>query len=224
MLSLKSLDSIFSVLNQKTTYLVLRNYEGFYDSVLLDNHADIDILCDIKDKKKLIDLLVAEPRFDKNDGIHYRFQVSSGWIPIDIRSVGDGYYDLNWEKNMLKNRELDSRGFYHMSSEDYFWSLLYHALYHKGNISDEYYDRLAQLKPHLFPASKEQLMEQLDVYMRTNEYYYTIAKDKYLWYHFSDLCNGRIKAYPFYKAKKFAAKCREYAYRTILRRKVNANK
>lgn len=201
---------VFETLNRNVSYLVLRNHEGFYKSILLENHADIDILCEKKDRKKIICLLGAVPRLQRKDNIHYKILISSVCIPIDIRVVGDGYYDKKWESDMLHDRKYDSREFFYMNDEDYFWSLLYHALYHKGHLSNEYRTRLERLKPELFPATDSDLELKLSNFMSAHDYYYTIAKDRYLWYHFSDICKNRIHAYPLYRLKIFFLKCYEF--------------
>ena len=208
-------EEMFSELNHQFVYLVLRNYEKFYASILLDRHADIDVLCKKSDKKKIVCFLEAEPRLDKDDGIHYRILIDSEYVPLDMRCVGDGYYDKEWEVDMLAHRQLDSRGFYHMSMDDYFWSLLYHALYHKGKISEEYYLRLQGIKPSLFPATQGELEVALSSFMEKKGYYYIIARDRYLWYHFTDHCKGKIRAYPFYKVDIFLLKCKEYLARKL---------
>lgn len=211
----ESAKSVFEELNRNITYLVIRNYEGFYESVLLDNHADIDILCKKKDRKKIIRLLEAVPRLERKDSIHYKILISSEYIPIDLRVVGDGYYDKKWELDMLLNREYDVRGFFHMSKDDYFWSLLYHALYHKGHLSSEYQIRLKQIKPELFSVSDSDLELQLSEFMRSHDYWYTIAKDRYLWYHFTNVCKDRIRVYPLYRSKMFFLKCYEFAMKKL---------
>lgn len=208
---------IFSELNKKYSYLVIRNHEEFYDSILMGNHADIDILCSRYDRKAIVHFLDAKPRLIRNDGIHYQIKICSELIPLDIRCVGDGYYDSNWENDMLNSRILDPRGFYCMDKDNYFWSLLYHAIYHKGKISDEYLLRLKVMKPDLFPSTSEQLCEKLHDYMLNHNYFYTIAHDRYLWYYFSEYCDGRIRAYPFYNTKQFIVKCYEYAKNKLKR-------
>ena len=93
--------AVFQTLNENFTYLVLRNFELFYNSILMDSHADIDLLCYKKDKKAIVKLLDAQPRLNRDDGIHYQITIAQEVIPIDLRWVGDGYYDATWEQNML---------------------------------------------------------------------------------------------------------------------------
>ena len=215
----KSAEQVFAALNDNFPYLVIRNFEDFFDSLLMDNHADIDLLCNKKDRRKIIRLLGAEPRLDRDDGIHFQFQVASQQIPLDIRYDGDGYYDKNWEREMLRSRILDARGFYRMNTNEYFWSLLYHALYHKGTLSEEYLSRLERMKPELFPADQSGLEIHLSGFMQQHRYYYTISKDHYLWYHFTDLCKRRIRAYPLYPVYYFRLFCQEFIAQKTGKRK-----
>lgn len=210
----KSAEEVFLALNTNYRYIVIRNYEGFYKSIILDNHADIDLLCQKGDKKAIVEFLGAKPRLNKEDGIHYCFKIGKELIPLDLRCTGDGYYDKNWENHMLSFRILDSRGFYCMNTEDYFWSLLYHALYHKGEISEEYKQRLKELKPEV----KGNLEEALSIYMRKNNYHYTISRDRYLQYHFTKLCDGRIRAYPFYYVKQFLRREKRILYKIFIKK------
>lgn len=205
-----SAKSLFNMMNNEYEYLIIRNFEGFFESILLDSHADIDILINPKDRKKLVRSLGAVPRLEKNDGIHYKVLIANDYIPFDIRTVGDGYYDKKWEESMLLNKEYNDVGFFQMNETDYYWSLLYHSLYHKGKISEEYHERLRTISANNEEYTDFELEQMLSDYMNTNGYFYTISKDKYLWYHFSEICMGRIRSYPLYPVKKFIINCKEY--------------
>lgn len=211
--------TLFETLNENYAYLVIRNFETFYDSILMDSHADIDILCHREDKKAIVQLLDAKPRLEKEDGIHFQIQIAHETVPMDVRCTGDGYYDTRWEKQMLSDRVLDSRGFYRMDQENYFWSLLYHALYQKGYISEEYFSRLESMKPSCFPANATELEASLSTFMQENDYYYTIGRDPFLWYHFTECCKGRIRAYPLYKIKRLMIHCREFISNKLTKRR-----
>ena len=203
---------VFVGLNEEVECLIIRNFEGYYQSITNDDHSDIDLLCKKEDRSKVIEYLNAIPRLDKNDGIHYKFMINNVWVPLDIRYVGDGYFDKSWALQMLKTRVYDDRGFYIMNNENYFWSLLYHSLYHKGKISNDYMQRLQQLNSDIGMASPEVLEKELYNFMSRNNYYYTTSKDRYLWYFFGDICKGRIKYYPGYRFRLFVIKCKEYLF------------
>lgn len=205
-----SAKELFEYLNQNIEYLVIRNHEGFFDSILLDSHADIDLLINFQDRKRLISGLGATPRLERKDNIHFKVLVNGEFIPIDIRTVGDGYYDKKWEQCMLRERVFNDVGFYHMDNENYFWSLLYHSLYHKGFISKEYKIRLAKLYLNEMIDDINLLEERLACYMMEKGYYYSISKDKYLWYHFGEKCKGKIHAYPLYPFVKLTMHFKDF--------------
>lgn len=205
-----SAEQVFVSLNDHFEYLVIRNFENFYDELYSDTHADIDLLCRKNDKNNIVKHLGAVPRLKKEDGIHYQFLIGELSIPLDLRCVGDGYYDTRWEKHMLDMRIKDLKGFYKMDDENYFWSLLYHALYHKGKISEEYMERLQRLRPQYFYADQTMLEQKLAAYMLSHDYFYTKGVDTHMWYHFSDSCKKRMKIDPRYYLHIFSKMIKEY--------------
>jgi len=85
------LGQAFEALNRECSYLVLRNFEQFRESAFLAGHDDMDLLCD--DRAKLRGTLRATARFARDGGVHCTVSIGSVKIPVDIRTVGDGYYD-----------------------------------------------------------------------------------------------------------------------------------
>ena len=70
-------------------------------------------------------------------------------VTFDIRSYCDNYYDTKWIRSMLARRKLDPRGFYVLDDENYFYSLLYHAVAHKKVVSKTYAPILNKLSMQL---------------------------------------------------------------------------
>ncbi len=92
--------------------------------------------------------------------------------------VGDGYYDINWQRSMLKNRVRNPLGFYVMSDEDYFYSLAYHAIYQKkAGLSEEYRERLAEMRPECKDYQQANYIKALHEYMLRHGYFYTHTVD-----------------------------------------------
>lgn len=183
----------FASINNICTYLVLRNFEQFYEDLLMEGHNDVDVLCKShRDRRKMVKALGAVPRLTKDNGTHYRFLCQGKWIDLDIRCVGDGYYDSRWQKEMLRRRVYDARGFYRMDEENYFYSLLYHGLYQKDSLSDEYAGRLRQMQRSLKKDLRvtEQTVsgmeKQLTDFMRQRNYCYTKTRDHYITLHFPE--------------------------------------
>ncbi|MBR4720595.1 MAG: hypothetical protein IK057_02405 [Clostridia bacterium] len=166
-----SLKAFFDVLNEKSNYVVLRNYENFADSLLTDEHPDIDILCDNRDV--LLSVSKSEPRHE-NDKIHRKILVDNKEVDLDVRYVGDGYYDTKWERELLSNRRLYNGLCYVLTEEYYYYSLLYHALIQKFKISDDYISRLKNMAEKCGISGDEALsIDTLQNYMRKHGYSFT---------------------------------------------------
>lgn len=134
----ESLDCFFETIASED-YLVLRNYEEFASASFLKNHPDVDLLC--RDAHALARNANAFPKGDREDGIHYAITIKGQKIPVDLREVGDRYYDPEWADALLHEREKHGTYFV-MQQTDYFYTLLYHALFHKKDISEDYLYRL----------------------------------------------------------------------------------
>ena len=140
-----SIKSVFETLNKsECNYVVLRNFENMdSDEIFIKDHEDIDFLTD--DRKKLINLLNAKSRRFIDNGIHYFILLNNVKVKIDIREVGDCYYDPKWEIDMLKNKVMSDLGCYVMDARNYFYSLTYHALLQKNNLSEDYKTKLLEM-------------------------------------------------------------------------------
>lgn len=176
-----NIEDAFSQLNEKCKYLILRNFEEFFSDILVEGHNDIDVLCASKrDRKIMLSILGAVPRIGIDNGIHYKFMFKGKEIALDIRTVGDGYYDERWQKEMIENRKYNKIGFYTMNSEDYFYSLVYHAIYQKHSFSEEYHTRLQKMNPEMCTFTQQQFEKVLFEFMCRNNYYYTKTYDHYV--------------------------------------------
>lgn len=169
-----SLHEFFETLNDNIEYIILRNYETFAQESLLDEHSDIDLLC--FDGIKMRDLLKGSPRYKRDDKIHYKICVNGKSIPVDIRTVGDGYYDAVWERKLLEQRIFIDMGFYVLNKEDYFYTLLYHALIQKYEIAEDYLVRLDAFANDIGIEFKYPLENILDSFMADNGYFYTYPR------------------------------------------------
>lgn len=143
-----SLEDFFHVLNEHVEYLVLRNFEELIEVGVNDDHPDIDLLC--QDSKQLIQYSGSITRTGKqNDLIHQKILIDGKTVSLDVRHVGDGYYDESWEKEMLEKRHLFHNMFYVMDEMNYYYSLLYHALIQKKAMKPDYQSRLETMKDRL---------------------------------------------------------------------------
>lgn len=203
----------FLLLNSSCNYLVLRNFENYFDDLFIPGHEDIDVLCASKeDARCMTKLLDAESRVGIDDGVHYRFLFHDKYVDLDIRTTGDGYYDKNWVEHMLSYKEYNTKGFYTMNNEDYYYSLIYHAFYQKNSVSDEYIQRLNEMAELTGFSCEKDYEIQLFDYMKQNKYYYTVPVDRSVICTFkkSRLCKPLVR-YPLsirYKRFSFLFKRR----------------
>lgn len=163
---------LFSVLNCATKYLVLRNFESLPNISSLN---DLDFLT--TKYQRLASALGVVQKATKP----YKGTVAIGGsvILVDIRFVGDAYYCSPWAVTMLRKRVCEQAVFT-PAPDDYFFSLLYHALVQKPTIEDKYKTKLFELAQTLQLAwfSEEILQNEqqsaaiLRGYMGAHGYYY----------------------------------------------------
>ena len=123
-----TVSEFFQKLNEmKINYVVLRWFENLPE---VGPDEDIDILAADEDIDLLSTLLVPYPYENAQ--------------PIDLYSVTGQrgtnycmlpYYQANLAEQILKKKQFQSDLFYVPSPEDYFYSLCYHAIYHKAEKS-----------------------------------------------------------------------------------------
>lgn len=169
-----SLREFFNVLNKNVEYVVLRNYEEFLEGEFNVAHPDIDILC--RDSKELIHFAESTTRTgNSKDLIHQQIMIGEKTVALDVRHVGDGYYDDLWEENMLNNRRIINNLCYVLDKENYYYSLLYHALIQKKSLSNDYKIRLEAMANRLFDEIKypPSSLEMLQNYMKEMNYHFT---------------------------------------------------
>ncbi len=184
----KSIRELFYVLNQTINYVVLRNFECLPDHYTMQDHGDIDLLVD--DYLAVSFITNARRVFKSRSRVLNKVKIQNEEVLFDFRYLGDNYFDQAWQKDVLTKRQLCVGGFYRPDPENYFYSLLYHALVHKRNVSQDYKKRLAaqaqgmrsvELTEDSFdpPAQAKGLLTQ---YMKDNSYVYTPPLDLSVYY------------------------------------------
>lgn len=175
----KSIYDALSSLNDVCNYIVLRNFENIEDT-LNSKHPDVDMLVDNQD------LVVRMLNAKKTSSISYRAQyivnIDGKKVNFDIRYIGDDYYHSNWAFNMLSCR-VKKHGFYIPDHENYFYSLLYHCLIHKDNVSKDYLGKITELQKQLYSSEsvlfndKIKQLEYLEEFLHEKKYIITEPKD-----------------------------------------------
>lgn len=175
--NIDDIQAVFESLPADCGYLIMRNWEGFYNDILIEGHNDIDVLCaNTKSRDQIVAAFFAKDI--SGNGFHYSFLYKGMDVTLDTRIVGDGYYDINWQKEMIANRVKNPLGFYVMTDEDYFYSLAYHAIYQKKDgLSDEYRIRLGEMKPECQDFKQEDFIRILHEYVLQHGYFYTHTVD-----------------------------------------------
>lgn len=173
----KSVEEFFLNANNSQPYIILRNFEEIGNGIiLLEGHEDIDFLC--ADSKLFIEALGIKQRYWYKDKIHGIVKISGKWVKVDIREVGDRYYDENFEKNMLENRVLNENGYYIPCDEDYFYSLIYHSILQKKAFAKDYEIKLNKMKDALIHFKDDNrkyfyendFLEELEIWLKEHEY------------------------------------------------------
>jgi len=188
MRSFNKMSEVFDLLNHnKINYAVLRNYENLLDDqIYMTGHGDVDLICD--DSLKLAKVIGAMPqdfhtKKEKHDGVHFSINIKNNAVSLDLRYIGDRYYCSKWQTEML-NRRVIFNSFYVLGKEDYFYTLVYHAIYQKPILTEEYRNRLIgmakNLSLNIVNNKPKDFIILLESYMKKNHYVYQYPKDKYV--------------------------------------------
>ncbi len=175
-----SVTEFFDVLNKAgILYVVLRNYENMHEkSFFTEGHEDIDLL--VADVDSFIETSRAIPKMWPEDKIHLLIFIDGQAVPLDVRRVGDGYYDKPWEEIILNKRTMGENGcWYVMDDENYYYSLVYHSILQKSQLGEEYLERLNTMAKQVGVScrmEREHLLA-LDDFMKRKEYEYTLPDD-----------------------------------------------
>ena len=170
-----TLQDVFTELNKYNDlkWIITHNFDTFIDG------DDIDFLTD--DYYHFMRILdtIERPKggnfnsiSDGGSSVRNYIIVGSRNIPIDIRYVGDNFYDKKLQQDMLKTRVKHPNGFYIPNEEYHLYSLIYHAIIHKKNISKTYVNVFKKYKLKDDEINRNNLMKKLDIFMKNNGYEY----------------------------------------------------
>ena len=201
----KNFDDFFDFINTSSEYIVLRNYKNFES--MDSDFSDIDFLT--SDRDFMYSVNGVKKHNDENRAA-YSIRIGDNSCNIDIRLVDDRYYDSNWAKNMLSNKVMFQDKFFIPDSLNEFYSLLYHKLIHKNELTDKYNKKLSNLLLELglniessIFRSREKSFSILNEFLIQNQYEITRPEDfsvqysygrkglkRYLWEMIGRLKNG----------------------------------
>ena len=184
--SWRSVDEIFYCLNNCTKYAILRNYESLPEELYVNEHSDIDLICNSHTEVAYI--LNAKKVFEEEYRVHYSCMLQDKEIFWDLRYIGDNYYVKEFEEELLKTRVLNEKRFYTVNDELYYYSLLYHAILHKKEFADDYKQRLDKMKPEFKIKSLklDDAIKILQNWLIQKEFIITIPDDKSVLFNISN--------------------------------------
>jgi hypothetical protein len=130
-------DDVFKILNVCSNYLVLRSFKDLPHN---NYEKDLDLL--VENFQKVASLLCMEQSSSKP--YKGNIQVANEFVSVDLRFVGDDYYDRNWQLNML-GRKSFVNGFFIPRIDDLFFSLLFHCKIQKSQVKNHYVNQLQEL-------------------------------------------------------------------------------
>jgi GT2 family glycosyltransferase len=146
----RPLEDLFRQLDEENIiYVVLRNWEALPESVAVGPHSDLDLLVHPLHVEKVDKLWRGERTHAEDFRVQRKVPVlgpagEQSYILVDVRSTDDGYMPEDWCHRLL-SRRVPHKMFHVLPPRDYFVSLLYHAVAHKGVMSADYAQRLLAL-------------------------------------------------------------------------------
>lgn len=128
--------------SKKLKYVVLRDQISKNDDIdiLVNNYFLFKRISDCHSYKiKNLNLISnsGDPVEDNGFKVSNYVKIKNKIIKLDVRFIGDGYFDTNWQKKILNNRKYHL-GYYIPNHENLIYSILYHIVYHKGFIDEKY--------------------------------------------------------------------------------------
>lgn len=198
----KSLYEYFVVLKKiNVEYVVLRKFEKLPFS-FIDGDKDLDVLTN--DRALFCRISNALKRSIGISG--YKIKVGDSFVALDVRFVGDNYFDPIWAVNAIHSRTTFQEIVYIMDDINYIFSVAYHVLTQKENVSLYYRDLIFKMFKNLFHVdndcveSDETICCYLVSFMTINGYKYCKPVDVSVVQNKKWI--KRIKAIKFYPSKK----------------------
>jgi hypothetical protein len=147
---LRPIEELFETLDRHNIlYVVLRNWENLPEAVEVGPHSDLDLLVHPAHVAQLDALWGGERTFDDPTRVQRRVPVlgpngEQSYILVDVRSTDDGYMPEDFSHRLLARR-VPHKMFHVLPPREYFLSLLYHVVAHKGVMANDYAARLVDL-------------------------------------------------------------------------------
>lgn len=183
-------NDMFYALNNCINYAIIRNYEKLPEEIYMNDHNDIDLICE-----SAIDcayVLNARKVFPEDYRVHFVTNVENKKAFFDLRFIGDNYYCKLLEEDILEKRIFNPKGFYTISNDYYFYTLLYHAMLHKKSFSSDYKSRLLKMNSEEkinIKSSNNDWLSVLQKWLIKKEYYVPIPNDVTVLFNYENARN-----------------------------------
>tara|TARA_Y100000361_G_scaffold154295_1_gene179394 strand:- start:2206 stop:3726 length:1521 start_codon:yes stop_codon:yes gene_type:complete len=178
------LNDVFSELNKhpRLEWLITHNFNKF------EEEDDIDFLTnDYYYFMRILDT-IERPKLNYNNGVsnggssvRNYIKVNNKYKPIDIRYIGDNFYDKQMQIDMLSSK-IKHNNFYIPNDNLYLYSLIYHSILHKDKIPKESLEVFKSYKLADTQLNKEDLKALLDVFMKEHNYNYVKPESSVKWF------------------------------------------
>jgi len=165
-----SLEDFFYCINAVEPYVILRNANTIFD---LPENEDIDFL--VKDPQKFALFTNAVKLSNGIQRANYAITIANKRIKADFRYIGDGYFDIFWQRDCFLNRQLNENNIFVMDNENQYYNLAYHALIHKRHFPSKYLS--------YFGMNIEDIRKKLFLFMDAKNYSIVEPKDITLFFN-----------------------------------------
>lgn len=161
-------------------FVILRNYE-YLPNDFWDNDSDIDLLC-----TNIAEYRSISNAHKRSNGISgYMVKVGGKTVPLDIRYIGDNYYDSLWQKSIIDKKKYYNKVVPIPSNDDYFFSLLYHCKLQKHKVKPNYIDILMKTAKSIgYNITEKKILDNesaanvIDGYLKGNGYTFVLPLDR----------------------------------------------
>ncbi len=188
-----SIEQLFYLLNNSIEYVVMRNHECLPNEYTEELHGDIDLL--VEDKNYIKYLTSAKDVYQIHYRVYHTILIDGKEVPFDFRHIGDDYYDVIWQYDILQTRQLNSKGFYVPNAENQYYSLLYHAYIQKPEVAADYPPKLRYYAEQIGIEYKNEAstaLSQLDDFLLAHNYDYVRPQDITVHYNRSLLQKSKL--------------------------------
>ena len=173
----RDVSEMLKLLNETCPYVVMRNAESLPDD-FNPLHDDIDML--VASAKECATIIGAVKR-PGSGAAAYSVKIGGKDVKLDLREIGDGYFDTAWQRSMLANRRCNAKGVFVPAAEDEFYALVYHVMYMKPLIKSDYCAKLPAMAASAGIAgacSPGDWATALENFMKQRDYTIPVPRDR----------------------------------------------